>query len=377
MQPQDYAGRIHKNTFIISTSILLALLLLAVVVRFIIRFRVQKQHFFSDDGFLLVALSGLIVAIVIMYREVIDRMYLVVSLQTGVKGVIPPDNWLEVSHQFHKWVTVCLMLSWCVVMAVKFSFLFFFKRLIDRIQSLCIYWWAVTIYNIGVLGYGVSVYYIGCPYYFDIRELQCASGQYKQLLFNHSTAQMILDLAGDVMILAIPICVIWRLRVQWSQKIALIFSLCLTVFMMVVTIVRVAGLVYHGMVDTIWEIYWMLVSGEVGVFMAAATAFRSFFVARNESRNYNSPHRVKLFFSDSFVKKFTRKRTETLDSLDCDTEPGLPGVPRAHMTGMRTFIDEQGRTKMSQMGSVSERSIKEDMELQEDRDTVPLHVHQR
>ncbi|EDU46727.1 conserved hypothetical protein [Pyrenophora tritici-repentis Pt-1C-BFP] len=330
MLPQDYTGRIHRDTFIISTSVLLAICLLSIATRFIIRFRMQKQGFSVDDGFLLVALGLLLCSIIIMYWQIMDRMYLIVSLQRGVPGIVPPADWMQISFHFHKWVTICGMLAWTCVVAVKFSFLYFFKKLIDRLPALNYYWWFVVTFNIACLGYGIAIWYIGCPYFFDPRE--------------HP-------------VLAIPICVIWKIKVQWSQKVALMSSLCLTVFMMATTVTRLAGLIYNEMVDTIWEIYWALISAEVGVFLAAATAFRSFFVARKASKNGTPQQQAQRFFSASFVAKFNRKKRSTLDdSMDSSKERGvfgLPRVPRPQITGLRTFIDDHGRVQPIKSGSMS------------------------
>ena len=134
-------------------------------------------------------------------------------------------------------------------------------------------------------------------------------------------------------------------------------SLCLTVFMMATTVTRLAGLIYNEMVDTIWEIYWTLISGEVGVFLAAATAFRSFFVARKASKNGTPQQQAQRFFSASFVAKFNRKKKSTLDdTMDSHNEKGafgLPRVPRAQITGLKTFIDEHGRVQPIKSGSMS------------------------
>jgi hypothetical protein len=136
----------------------------------VIRFRVQKLSFFFDYGFLIAAFSYLLVGLIVMHLEVLDRMCFITALQSRVEGVIPPPDWIQMSFQFHKWVTVCNMLAWCAVMSVKFSFMFFFKKLIDRLPSLNIYWWFLVVYSTACWGYGISVYYIGCPYYFDLRE---------------------------------------------------------------------------------------------------------------------------------------------------------------------------------------------------------------
>lgn len=182
LSPNFQAGRIHKQAFIVlgllllgqiltdlcqlSTAVFLALCLLSTASRFYVRVRIQKQ-FSIDDGFLIVALCCLTCALVIMYSLTVDKMYLVQAFSIGLPGADIPPDFLQQSYDFHKWITVSLMLAWCAIIAVKFSFLFLFWKLIDRLQPLVIYWWVVTAFNIVVLGYGVSVYYVACPYYND------------------------------------------------------------------------------------------------------------------------------------------------------------------------------------------------------------------
>lgn len=102
-----------------------------------------------------------------------------------------------------------------------------------------------------------------------------------------------------MLVLAIPVNIIWKIRVRWTQRIVLAMSLCLTVVMIVLSIVRVSGLLYHDIVDAIWETYWQFLSAEVGVFLAAAVSFRSFFVAQNRSHR-PPPFSVKRFLRESF-----------------------------------------------------------------------------
>ncbi|KAF2710376.1 hypothetical protein K504DRAFT_476355 [Pleomassaria siparia CBS 279.74] len=369
MAPQDSVGRIHRDDFVISTSVLLGLCVVAVAIRFVIRLHVQKVKFAADDGVLLVALCTLICSFVVVYTQVLDRMYLIIGLQAGLV-IPPPADWMQISFQFHKWVTVSNMLGWTAVMTIKLSFMLFFKKLIDRLPVLNYYWWVLMAYQLGCFGYGLAVYYVGCPYYFDPRELECASGPYKKVLIHDATAQLVLDLVGDGLILVMPIAVIWQIRVQWSQKVALMASLCLTIFMMISTIARVAGLIYNGAVDSIWETYWTLISAEVGVFLAAATAFRTFFVTRNNSKAYTPRQESKRFFAPSFVAKFQRKKKSDLDeTLDTQQGYGLPNVPRGQITGMRTFIDRQGKSQHTQTTSMSSTVYDHT-----DGDLVPLHT---
>lgn len=130
-------------------------------------------------------------------------------------------------------------------------------------------------------------------------------------------------------------------------------SLGLTVFLVAITIIRVSGMLAKGtynetslsqqtkFLDFIWVSYWSLLSAEVAVFMAAALSFRSFFVARHNNKNRRD--QARRFFAESFARGFNRKRI--LDLADIENDANAPSViPQAHLVGVRTSIDGQGRS---------------------------------
>jgi hypothetical protein len=185
MSPNDTAGHIDKDAFIvsinkvlrrrsltnwkISTAVLLGCSLLAVLVHFYIRLAVQK-HVGVDDGFLVFAFCCLVVSFTLV-MVTLDNMYLgeafiTVSSKDPGQVVDLPSDFIERIFRFKILITPQGMLAHAAVMGVKFNFLFLFRKLIVRTKRvLNYYWWFVVIFNIGVLGYGISVYYIGCPYY--------------------------------------------------------------------------------------------------------------------------------------------------------------------------------------------------------------------
>ena len=100
-----------------------------------------------------------------MYSLTIDEMYLVEALITKLPDIELPADLLQDLIAFHKWITAVDTLCWFAIMAVKFSFLVLFRRLIQGIKSLVTYWWIVVFFNIGFLGYGMSIYFIVCPHF--------------------------------------------------------------------------------------------------------------------------------------------------------------------------------------------------------------------
>ena len=103
-----------------------------------------------------------------MYSLTVDKMYLMEALITKLPGIELPVDLLQEVNAFHKWVSAVGTLCWCAIMAVKFSFLVLFRRLIQGIKSLVVFWWIVTVFNIGILGYGISINFISCPHFSGI-----------------------------------------------------------------------------------------------------------------------------------------------------------------------------------------------------------------
>ena len=105
------------------------------------------------------------------------------------------------------------------MMAVKFSFLALFRRLIDRIPSLMKYWWFVVAFNLAVTGYGASVYVVACPHFsgpkvskfsdsarYMASDLQanryivaCLGGATRQKTIQYALSQLVLDVFSDIL----------------------------------------------------------------------------------------------------------------------------------------------------------------------------------
>ncbi|KAJ5884800.1 hypothetical protein N7495_009310 [Penicillium taxi] len=281
MALQDYVGRIQKEPFLISNSFFLGLALIGVFVRFIVRFHVQKRRFQIEDTLLILATIFLLAALTIMYSKVITPMFLKASIQSGVKGVDLPANLVEISQVVPKWTLASITLSWCSISTVKFFFLALFWRLIDRLHGWQIYWWIAFVINVVA----------HCPIGRSMdRSLDKA--------IRNIIAQISLDITGDLLILVIPIGILWNVRMKWTQKMALGSSLCLTILLVALSIARFIASSHPNVKNNTWGLFWFTMSANVGVFLAAVSAFRSFF--RKQSKPYIPIYRKKL---KSFSKK--------------------------------------------------------------------------
>lgn len=109
--------------------------------------------------------------------------------------------------------------------------------------------------------------------------------------------------------------------------------------MIVIAIIRISKIrvrIHH--VDIVWMIFWQQMEASMAVIMVSLSAFRSFFVAR-ESRIRQNRHRHwymsrKNQMAAAWRRKMFRSKSEETNQL--------PEIPRATMTGMSTFIREEG-----------------------------------
>lgn len=165
MASYQNVGRISKDAFVVSMGVLLGLNIVAVASRFYIKRRLVEQ-FAADDVCILLTLAGLIIALVLLWVTYIDDMYLVQALLLNELPIadIPLDI-VQRSYHFTKWNAIMLAMTWFSIMFTKFSFLFVFRRLVDRLRFWKIYWWCITGFCAVFLLYGSSQYGWICPYW--------------------------------------------------------------------------------------------------------------------------------------------------------------------------------------------------------------------
>ncbi|KAL8699331.1 MAG: hypothetical protein Q9201_006060 [Fulgogasparrea decipioides] len=306
----------------------------------------------------------------------------------------PPE--LNRVYEFRKLVTASLILTWIAMMAIKFSFLALFKRLIDRIPSLIKYWRVVVAFNIAVTGYGASVYVVACPHFSGAKvgkirmltsmkplgQLFRRNTRYKTV--QYALSQLVLDVFGDLLILYILFQLIWKVKIKMIQKLTLACSLCLTVVVIIFTVTRASGLEWQDKLDVLWEVYFQIIAAEVGLILVALTAFRALFVSRAASKQHSPPKRPTYWVKSKLafrrllgLRRWTtkyptdtarvRKRCDPEDDIDAQ----FPTIPGATMTGMETFINHQG-----EVASAYNEPVAYPIHAETDQDTISSAVGQ-
>lgn len=152
-----------------------------------------------------------------------------------------------------------------------------------------------------------------------------------------------MDITSDILVLSLPIILLWRVRISRRQKIGLAFSLCLSGVMIIVTIVRIAGIKRggSGSVDIVWLAFWQQQECSIAVLMVSVSAFRSLFV-----QSPAQPPILRQPRSSPSEKRrgFLRRRPDP-DLYDTHETNGLPQIPSATLTGMATIIGANRRAE--------------------------------
>ncbi|CAH0031808.1 unnamed protein product [Clonostachys rhizophaga] len=331
----DSLSRIKKLSFRVSVGVLVGISVCSALARAAIRLR-MRQGLWLDDYLLFFAALLLIATAGFMYY-ICDEIYLatVVRADSTLIFQLPAD---ELTHMIDHAVqenAATLILAWTATFFVKFSFLAFFKMLIRQVAGIKKYYWGIVIFTIFTWLFLICEPFILCPH-FGIKSLTCFD-QSQNLLYVSMTGLITgLDVLTDVLIVTIPIFILRRVKMRLMQKIALGTFLCLSLMMAIMAIIRVSGITGVAGVDIPWTFFWQFTEASVAVLMGSLTAFRTLLVGhvgRNSEPKRSWP------YSRYRIYKWGGRKV----SADDETQEGLPEVPGATMTGLRTFIRRNNR----------------------------------
>ncbi|KAK3387420.1 hypothetical protein B0H63DRAFT_156993 [Podospora didyma] len=355
------AGRISKTAFIGTSAALFGVCIIASAIRFYVRFRIQREIGW-DDGFLIFGLACLIAGTALLFT-VVDAMYETEAMVFNVASLLTmgdPGAVIARALVFHRISAASLTLLWFSICCVKFSFLAFFKRLIHQMPEMIKYWWFTLVLNVIITIYGATIYVVACPYFSDnqaFKAMQCVMGDGLKATVSLAMSQMVLDILGDLLILVIPVILLYKIRIRFTQKIALGLTLCLTIVMIAISIARIAGLVWKDKLDTVWETFTVIIAAEIGLTLVSITAFRALYISQTKRHHNKRVHgsttyywyqKGKMSFLH-FASRVTGKggHASYLDDLNetelADGRFMRNEIPRGTMTGVGTFMEGNGK----------------------------------
>ena len=108
--------------------------------------------------------------------------------------------------------------------------------------------------------------------------------------------------------------------------------------MIIIAIIRVSGYVQNNTFDIVWLFFWHQLEGAVAIIMVSLTTFRSLLAIK--ARKAREKKVLKRFWFSNrpqLPARYFKKTTQ-----DDSKSQQLLSVPRATLTGMRTFINGNG-----------------------------------
>lgn len=117
----------------------LTVAIIAATLRTFLRIR-RSEGLAIDDGFLLLALITLVASEAVVYPAR-DQLYFQVNF-TPELNEPDADDPRRILY-YEKLISAAGFLVWTSIFAVKFSFAFFFRKLIRRVRSIEIWWWLI------------------------------------------------------------------------------------------------------------------------------------------------------------------------------------------------------------------------------------------
>lgn len=104
-----------------------------------------------------------------------------------------------------------------------------------------------------------------------------------------------LDGLTNLTIIIIPIFVLRKSAMRGAVRLGVGVFLMLSVFMLICSIVRAAGVYYQGIIDCRWQSYWCHVEACIAVMMGSLTVYRSTLVGSNDVPNRMQSYLYKWF----------------------------------------------------------------------------------
>ncbi|KAI1123773.1 hypothetical protein F5Y10DRAFT_269780 [Nemania abortiva] len=278
----NHAGKIDKERFLISLSVLLGAAVLSVVTRLVVRV-FGRVPWRIDDGLVVTAAALLISGFATCLHN-LDNIYLIEAINKGV--VFPFQEDLPKLLSILTWSTITASIGWTSVYLVKFAFLCFFHTLIQGMpRRITVLFWSTVGLSIIFWIYTILNPIIICPH-FGADSVKCSTlpEQHTRALVGNLLVAAI-DIISDAMIMAIPIVVLNRSLMPTARKISLAAMLCLSIVMIIIALIRLIGTITDSRPDgngaaPVWATYWSMVEGCVSLTMTSVIVIRAVFITK-------------------------------------------------------------------------------------------------
>ncbi|KAL3419256.1 hypothetical protein PVAG01_09478 [Phlyctema vagabunda] len=337
MVSQDISHKTNLEVLVACLCVAAVFVSLRVTARW---FKVHHAPLEAEDLCIYLSLASFAVMCA-LYITSMPTLYNAAAVMSG--KMAPYDNFKQdVSRMLKKFFAVQIFF-WLTLWAVKASLMFMIRKLTLGLPVYTRLWSGLMVF--------IVLAFVGCV----VSQFTSCSSMHAWFTAGlcaterDATAQaaslwyaLAVDLLTDLMIMAIPIRLLWNLRISTIEKVSLCIVFTVGIITMVFAIVRVVSLdssVSGGQVSTTWLIFWAAIEGAVAIIVGCLPAFAIFLRGRLEAHrskyaNYTDNSTGSNPVSNSFsVTNKSRLRTDNvaLDVLEPARLPSGDGESRRNL----------------------------------------------
>ncbi|KAL1961853.1 hypothetical protein VTN77DRAFT_977 [Rasamsonia byssochlamydoides] len=310
---QASSPRVSEATFLAVLWVSVGLSFVFLVARLGIRFRLSRR-WRADDAFVLAAWL-LSLGNTCIWTTVYKQTYIVLRVARGDITTIPANiGWIE--KRYLRGQLAGYILAYSSLWSIKLSFLFFFRKLGEKYRLQQIIWWVVLVVVILSFGGCLGMLDYACEMSNLFESIEnCQSPHsiwYERVSLRVST---IMDIVSDAAIILLSGNVLWRVRIDWPRKLALIGLSLLTTFIITIALIRMAlGIQGSGVLDPTWLTAWNGVEICVAIIVACLASFRTLYTMSKRSRKTHLLQNSYSYTNNSSNR--SRRRSEGRSTTD-------------------------------------------------------------
>ncbi|KAF4434125.1 hypothetical protein FACUT_7977 [Fusarium acutatum] len=265
------ARSVNRQGLIIIVWTCFTIATLFVSLRLFVRW-LQNRRFLADDYWITWAwLCALTMAI--LQTEQMDSLWYMTYLQAGRVAYDPIE--LEFHRiQITRWQFPVIKLFWIILWSVKASFLALFYTLVQPFPVIRRCWYGVSVFAASALIVCIICSVLTCSPPSNYFQGSCDSPREQWRQSFNVIFSTTVDVATDLMIMALPIAVLPSLQLDTKKKIGLGIAFSLGIIIICVAIIRMSKVIVGNQVDLVGLAIWGAVETATALVVGSLPALK-------------------------------------------------------------------------------------------------------
>ncbi|KFY17143.1 hypothetical protein V492_00876 [Pseudogymnoascus sp. VKM F-4246] len=317
------AGKLPERGLVIIVWVATGIAGCFVVARTAIRIKkIEKLHV---DDYLIYTAFLVLIANAVLQTIQAPHCYNLARLVNGL-STLTEEETVASGNIYLRYEFTIIGLFWTVLWLVKASFLAFFYKLFDGLQVYRRIWWVVVVF--------AFLSYVGCW----IVSINVCHPAKNYFIFGACSLEIdkktsiiavlystVVDVLTDLMIMAMPLQLLWRVRISSSEKMGLAGVFSIGVLIIVFAIARAVQIAFTTTSDSVLLALWGIIESTVSVIVGCLPPFKSLFTRRPQT-SYNTSYEDR--YNKSALTNELRNGSIPLQSRTSQTTK----INRGHIT---------------------------------------------